>query len=343
MCIDHKRQHHAPQSQDLRPTLPMVEQLEDLSPSSYTDELAASLVSSPLAEREKVDRDFHAGEGNATLSQSPSWVTELALERSSLLVESEGLAWSQFSYADTPTTTYASDVADTSASAVASTTSTTTVCVQPEEKVQALSSVKSLFPTCNAVTAQLGSSWVGELALDTSGGLGVELEGSWSQFSHVASESDFTSTFTEQPIKEQQQSFSLKLAPEIPEPDEWSVGGRVTNGKVTNSDSSPTWRLTAAVAPLPSFDPAELRRHKYLLARMAATRAGQQLYTATTGKVTGCVCTDQTCASYFRLENEAAELLMLEGAQRAVKALDITAWNTKYVGQGQVRTQNPEP
>ena len=73
---------------------------------------------------------------------------------------------------------------------------------------------------------------------------------------------------------------------------------------------------------------------------MCTTRAMQQAVTVV-ARVTrwtnqlGCVCTHQTCGSYFRLENEAAELLMLEGAQRAVASVDVKEWGERYAGPGQ--------
>ena len=65
------------------------------------------------------------------------------------------------------------------------------------------------------------------------------------------------------------------------------------------------------------------------------TRGGTALAPPWAPPSLGCVCTNQTCGSYFRLENEAAELLMLEGAQRAVASVDVKEWGERYAGPGQ--------
>jgi hypothetical protein len=258
--------------------------------------------------------DFHnfspAADGGIVVTREGSWVAELAVEQSTLGVESEG-AWSQFSHVAAETTT--------------------AFAARNEKAITTSESSDE-----NRFTRQ--GSWVAELALEKST-LAVELEGAWSQFSHnVAPVSEATAVVEQPPTpeeeeeEEQQFQVTLKLAPLVPKPDEWIVA------RTTSSSS-------CAVAPLPSFDDAEKKRHKVLLARMCATRAKQQAFdvvarltsskkAAGAGRV-GCECTNETCGSYSRLENEAAELLMLEGAQRSVKAVDVPQWVSKYVGPGQ--------
>ena len=95
----------------------------------------------------------------------------------------------------------------------------------------------------------------------------------------------------------------------------------------------------AAIAPLPAFTAAERARHRSLLAILAATRFVQK----TTARIPilnrlnplGCQCTNHTMPTYYRLENEAAELMMIEGAQRHLASVDADAWAAKYEGPGQ--------
>lgn len=102
------------------------------------------------------------------------------------------------------------------------------------------------------------------------------------------------------------------------------------------------------IGPLPEFTARERIRHKVLLAGLCATRARQQAVGALmrhrlcpsvvkngVANLRGCVCTNQTCGDYFRLENEAAELLMLEEAQRTLRGVDPARWAAKYTGPGQ--------
>jgi len=44
----------------------------------------------------------------------------------------------------------------------------------------------------------------------------------------------------------------------------------------------------------------------------------------------GCFCTFQTCKSYYRLENECAELLMIAPAVKALEGFDTRKWAARY-------------
>ena len=129
---------------------------------------------------------------------------------------------------------------------------------------------------------------------------------------------------------------TLTLPPVVPE-DEYVT--RVP-GKCLQPDE--------CIGPLPEFTTGERLRHKVILAQLCATRASQKavgavmrharcpsVVKAGIKSLRGCVSTDQTCGDYFRLENEAAELLMLEEAQRTLKSMCPKKWAEKYTADGQ--------
>ena len=174
--------------------------------------------------------------------------------------------------------------------------------------------------------------------------LEVRSEGNWEGFAPATDQSVLVGTITVTP-REQDVSATLAIAPVAPRV-EYFVGiPGVTPG-------APGTRAKARIAApscgdlmhVPRFTTLEHAVHKTifarLLARRVALKAAERLLPsrakqrAPATAFGACECAGRFLPSVYRVENEAFEMMMLRRVRAHVDAVDIAAWNQKYMGAG---------